>query len=138
MDACARLVATIERLAAETASPRELLLRLGTEAAGIRRGPRGFIDLARGGRNRMPGGGVQPRLDDDTGGQIRHFAGIATAAARVGPTPARWLSIHLGRDAPTSADGRLTDLAVSFARQLLRGELAITDAAPWVDARFCA
>jgi hypothetical protein len=137
MDACAELVAVVGRLAEETSHPRRLLLRLGTAAAAIRTGPLGLLDLARGGRNLFPGGGVQRSLDDGTGGQIRHFAGIATAAARIGATPARWLSIIVGRDSPSSADGRLTDLAVSFARQLLSGELATKDAAAWVESNLC-
>ena len=138
MDSCAELVSIVERLGRETTRPRQFLLRLGTEAAGIRRGPLGFVDLARGGSNRLHGGGIRKPLDDRTGGQVRHFAGIATAAARVGPTPTRWLSILIGRDHPASADGRLTDLAVSFARQLLSGELPTTDAAGWVERNICA
>lgn len=137
VDACHELVALIERLGAQAPGPRALLVRLGAEAAGIRPGPRALIDLARGGRNRIPGGGVRPRLDDDSGGQVRHFAGIASAAARIGATPTRWLSVVVGRDAPSSPDGRLTDLAVSFARQLTRGTLPMTDAAGWVRDNVC-
>lgn len=137
MDACRELVAVVERLGAETADPKQFLLRLGTEAAGIRRGPLGFVDLARGGTNRLKGRGVRAHLDDDTKGQIRHFAGIATSVPRVGAHLTRWLSIVVGRDAPSSPDGRLTDLAVAFARQLLAGSLPLTDAAGWVRTNIC-
>lgn len=136
MDACSKLVTVVERLGAETSDPKQLLLRLGTDAAGIRRGQLGFIDLARGGKNRLPGG-VRAPLDDGTSGQIRHFVGIATSAARIGPRLTRWLSIVVGRDAPSSADGRLTNLAVAFARQLLTGALPVTEAASWVRKNVC-
>lgn len=138
MDACARLVALIERLSSETTEPKQFLIRLGSEAAGIRTGPLGYVDLARGGKNRLPGGGVRAVLDDDTDGQIRHFVGIATAAARIGPRLTRWLSVVVGRDEPTSADGRLSDLAVTFARDLLAGTLPVTDAAAWVRRHVCS
>lgn len=137
MDACSRLVAVVERIGAETSDPNQFLLRLGAEAAGIRRGPRGFIDLARGGRNHLPGGGVRASLDDDTDGQIRHFVGIATSVARIGPRLTRWLSIVIGRDAPSSADGRLTDLAVTFAHELRSGTLPVSAAAAWVRTNIC-
>lgn len=117
--------------------PREFLLRLGTEAAGIRRGPAAVVDLARGGTNVIPGGGVKRRFDDETDGQIRHFAGIATAAARIGPRLARTLSITVLKDPPTSADGRLSDAAVDFARQLLSGELPVSDASAWIERTLC-
>lgn len=128
----------IELLALEPGSPRLLLLRLGAAVAGIRTGPLGLLDLARGGRNPFPGSGMTTRFDDDSDGQARHFAGIATASARVSPAVTRWLSVHIGRDDPESPDGRLTDLAVAFARALLHGELATSDAAAWVEERLCA
>lgn len=126
-----------ELIAADTTHPRRFLISLGAAVAGIRTGPLALIDLARGGRNRFPGRGMADAFDDDSDGQARHFAGIATAAARVGPTPTRWLSIVVGRDAPTTADGRLTDLAVDFALLLLRRELATVDAADWIRERLC-
>lgn len=138
MDACTKLVRMVELLAAETSDPRRLLVALGTAVAGIRTGPLAFVDLARGGRNHFPGRGMASEFDDDSDGQARHFAGIATSSARVGPTLTRWLSIIVGRDAPTSPDGRLTDLAVEFARLLLRRELATADAADWIRQRLCA
>lgn len=137
MNACAQLVVMIERLSVESPEPKRFLLRLGTEAAGIRTGPMGLLDLARGGRNRLPGSGVRATFDDDTDGQIRHFVGIATASARIGPALTRWLSVVVGRDAPASADGKLTDLAVIFAREVLDGSLPVRDAAAWVRQRVC-
>lgn len=137
MDACAKLARIVELIATETTHPRRMLVALGTAAAGIRPGPLALIDLARGGRNHFPGGGVASEFDDDSSGQVRHFAGIATSGARVGPALTRWLSIVVGRDAPSTADGRLTDLAVEFSRLLLRGELATADAADWIRERLC-
>ncbi len=137
MDACEQLVELAERLSAETDSPREFLLRLGTGAAGIRRGPLAVVDLARGGSNVISGGGIKRPYYDGTDGQIRHFAGIATASARIGPRLARLLSITVLRDPPTSPDGRLTDAAVDFSRQLLSGELPFADASGWIDRNLC-
>ncbi|WP_111720409.1 hypothetical protein [Homoserinimonas sp. OAct 916] len=137
MDACSRLVTIVERLGSETSDPKRFLLQLGTDAAGIRRGPLGFVDLARGGKNRLPGGGVRALVDDDTNGQIRHFVGIATSVARIGPRLTRWLSIVVGKDAPSTPDGRLTDLAVAFAHRLLSGDLPVPEAAAWVRRNIC-
>ena len=138
MNACHELVALCEQIASETSQPREFLLRLGSRAAGIRRGPVGFYDLSRGGSNLIPGGGVKRRYDDDTDGQIRHFAGMATATVRVGPRLARSLSVTVLRDPPTSADGRLSDTAIEFARALLSGDLEVDAAPRWVSRRLCA
>ena len=137
MNACAKLARLVELIAAETTDPRRLLVSLGTAAAGIRPGPLALFDLARGGRNHFPGRGMASEFDDDSDGQVRHFAGIATSSARVGPTLTRWLSIIVGRDTPSSPDGMLSDLAVEFARKLLRGELETSDAADWIRHRLC-
>lgn len=138
MDACSKLATAIDLAAAQTTSPRQLLVTLGTAAAGIRPGPLALLDLARGGRNHFPGRGMASEFDDDSDGQVRHFAGIATSVVRVGPVLTRWLSIVMGRDAPSSPDGKLTDLAVEFASLLLRRELAAVDGADWVRSRLCA
>lgn len=95
------------------------------------------VDLARGGSNVIPGGGVKRRFDDKTDGQIRHFAGIATASARIGPRLARSLSITVLKDPPTSADGRLSDAAVEFASSLLSGELPLDRASNWIAETLC-
>ena len=141
MNACGHLVELARELAVADPTPRQFLYRLGARAAGIRRGPVGYLDLARGGRNIFPGGregdGVAPQLDDDTGGQIRHFAGIVAASVRVGAGAASWLSVHVGRDAENSADGRMTDAAASFSRQLLSGDLAVADAPDWIARHVC-
>ena len=138
MNACGHLVKLARELVAAEPSPREFLFQLGERAAGIRRGPVGYIDLARGGRNIFPGDGVVDELEDNTGGQIRHFAGIAAASVRVGPSSATWLSVHVGRDAVKSADGRLTEAAASFSRRLLAGDLAVADAPDWISKHICS
>ncbi|SEB11730.1 hypothetical protein [Leifsonia sp. 21MFCrub1.1] len=137
-DACEQLAAACDRLAARTPSPSRFLRDLGHEVAGVRRGPFWFLDAGSGGSNRVRGRGFRRHVDDGTEGQARHFAGIVSVAARVGPRVTRWLSIHVGRDAPDSADGRLTDLAVDFVRSVRSGELPLSDAGDWVRSRLCA
>ena len=137
MNACADLVHTTARVAADSSSPRAFLLQLGAEAGGVRRGPRWVMDAARGGRNRLSGRGFLRHVDDGTDGQARHFAGIAAVATRIGPRLTRWLSIHLGGDAPDSADGRLTDHALDFVRRTLDGRLAPHEAPEWIRRNLC-
>jgi hypothetical protein len=136
------LVTLSEKLVKSSPTPRQFLFALGAKAAGIRRGPLGYLDLARGGRNIFPGDevgdGVKVRFDDDTGGQIRHFAGIVAASVRVGPKAADWLSQTVGRDARRSPDGRLTHVATQFSRLILSGDLAVADAPAWLEKRVCA
>lgn len=138
--ACEQLAAACDRLSARTPplSPGRFLRDLGHEVAGVRRGPFWFLDAGRGGSNRIRGRGFRRHVDDGTEGQARHFAGIVSVAARVGPRLARWLSIHVGRDAPDTADGRLTDLALDFVRSVRSGELPLGDTGGWVRARLCA
>lgn len=140
VSACEQLAAACDRLAARTPplSPGRFLRDLGHEVAGVRRGLFWFLDAGRGGSNRIRGRGFRRHVDDGTEGQARHFAGIVSVAARVGPGPARWLSIHVGRDAPDTADGRLTDLALDFVRSVRSGELPLGDTGGWVRARLCA
>ena len=137
MSACADLVDTAARIAAVSPSPRTFLLQLGVEAGGVRRGPRWLLDAGRGGRNRLPGGGFRGHIDDGTAGQARHFAGIVAVATRIGPALTRWLSIHLGRDAPDTADGRLTDHALDFVRRTLDGRLSPSEAPAWIRMHLC-
>jgi hypothetical protein len=80
MDACAALAESIDRLADRGYSSRRFLRELG-RAAGVRRGPLWLFDAASAGRNRLRGRGFHPTLDDDTDGQVRHFAGTVQAAA---------------------------------------------------------
>jgi hypothetical protein len=137
MDGCAQLADTCASVASRTPDPRAFLRELGREAAGVRRGPFWPLDAARGGSNRIRGRGFRRHVDDGTEGQARHFAGIVAVAIRIGPRLTRWLSIHLGRDAPDSADGRLTDEALDFVRRIRSGELAPADAAAWVRSTIC-
>ncbi|MEJ3404809.1 hypothetical protein WDJ51_08695 [Rathayibacter sp. YIM 133350] len=137
MDACTALAESIERLAQRGHSDRRFLKELG-RAAGVRRGILWVPDAATGGRNLLKGRGFRRRVDDDTSGQARHFAGMVAVTSRLGGRLTRWASIHVGRDAPDTADGRLTEDAIEFSRLVLSGELAQTDAADWVRGHLCA
>ncbi|WP_431279446.1 hypothetical protein [Leifsonia poae] len=95
------------------------------------------MDAGTGGRNRLSGRGFRRHVDDGTDGQARHFAGIVAVAARVGTRLARRLSITVGGDKPTSADGRLTDQALEFTRLIRSGELSPADSGDWIRARLC-
>jgi hypothetical protein len=137
VDACGELSALAGRLARRATAPRRFLVELGHEAAGVRTGPLWFVDAARGGRNALSGTGFRAEFDDSTRGQARHFAGIVAVAARIGPRLTRWLSVHVGRDAPDSADGRLTEKALEFAGLVNSGRLR-PDAAPdWIAQHLC-
>ncbi|MGR2751870.1 hypothetical protein [Agromyces arachidis] len=136
MDACAALAESIDRLAARGHSDRRFLRELG-RAAGVRRGPMWLFDAASGGRNRIRGRGFRPAVDDDTEGQARHFAGTVAVAARLGGPVTRWLTVHVLRDGPESADGRLSEEAIEFARLVRSGELPQADASSWVRDRLC-
>src|SRR4051812_39477103 len=138
MDACAELADASARIAAESHSPRRFLTELGAEVGGVRRGPLWPMDAASGGSNRLRGRGFRRHVDDGTDGQARHFAGIVAVAVRIGPRLTRWLSVHVGRDAPESADGRLTDHAVEFVRLIRDDELSQADAADWIRATLCS
>lgn len=136
MDACTALAESIDRLAERGYSSRRFLKELG-RAAGVRRGPLWLTDAASGGRNRLRGRGFHPTVDDDTDGQARHFAGTVAVAVRLGGAITRWLTVHVLRDPPGSADGRLGDEAIEFVRLVRSGELAQADAAGWVRDRLC-
>jgi hypothetical protein len=142
MDACERLCSVTDEIAARAiasgSSPRRFLVEVGRVAAGVRLGPFWVLDAARGGRNRLTGRGFAPEFDDSTRGQARHFAGIVAVAARIGPGPARWASVHVGRDRPDSADGRLTDAAIEFTRLVASGRLPLADTSVWIAQRLCA
>jgi hypothetical protein len=138
MDACSHLVDASARIASTAPTPRRFLIDLGAEIGGVRRGLFWALDAATGGSNRVSGRGFRRHLDDGTHGQARHFAGIVAVSARIGPSLTRWLSIHVGRDAPDSADGRLTDVTLEFARGIRRGDLALGDSGEWIRAHVCA
>ncbi len=135
-DACQRLVALVAQLAARELSPRRLLLALGREAAGIREGPVGLIDLALGGRDVIIGRGMKSMFDDASRGQVRHFAGVATSTALLGPGLTRRLSVVRG-DSAASPDGRLSEAAIDFAVELLSRRLAVASAADWLRTTLC-
>ena len=136
MDACAALAESIDNLAARGYSDRRFLTELG-RAAGVRRGPLWLTDAASGGSDRVRGRGFHPDLDDDTDGQVRHFAGTVAVAARIGGWLTRWLTVVVLRDAPDSPDGRLSEEAIQFVRIVRSGQLAQADAADWVRRRLC-
>ncbi|RFA13848.1 hypothetical protein B7R22_11530 [Subtercola boreus] len=138
MDACAELAALAGRVGAEASSPREFLLTLGTEAAGIRRGPLWMIDAALAGQNRLPGRGFAEPFDDGSNGQARHFAGTAVSTARLGASVTRWVSVRLRRDPLDSADGRLGEQAITFAGLVLSGELPVAATPGWIAENLCA
>lgn len=136
MDACSALAESIERLAERGYSSGRFLRELG-RAGGVRRGLLWLTDAASGGRNRLRGRGFRPKVDDDTDGQARHFAGTVAVAARLGGRITRWLTVHVLRDPPASADGHLSDEAIEFVHLVRSGELAQADAAEWVRRRLC-
>jgi len=136
-DACQRLVALVARLAAREPSPRRLLLALGREAAGIREGPLGLIDLALGGRDVIIGRGMKPMFDDASRSQVRHFAGVARSTALLGPGLTRRLSVRVRGDSADSPDGWLSEAAIDFAAQLLSRRLAVAGAADWLRTTLC-
>lgn len=137
--ACQKLADLATSIATQnpTLTPKEFILTLGEQAAGIRRGPWGFLDLLRGGRNALPGGGFRPEFDDGSGGQVRHFGGIAVSCIWFGPKMTVWLSETVRRDAANSPDGRLTLAAVEFCHRLLEGELPIAAAGEWLRDHLC-
>ena len=137
-DGCAALVELAAREARRGASPRRFVRRLGEAGAGVRPGLAGLVDLALAGSNPLPGHGFRPELDDGTGGQVRHFCGIATCCDRFGPRLTWWVSVHLRRDPPDTPDGRLTDRAIELVGLLRRGELAVADVPDWLRRTLCA
>ncbi|MEA9986448.1 MULTISPECIES: hypothetical protein [Subtercola] len=138
MTACTKLAAAADRLASGGFAGRRYLVEFGREGAGIPAGPLWFVAAAAAGRNRMPGRGFSPELDDGTSGQARHFAGIVATTARVGPTATRWVSVRLRRDPGASADGRLTELALEFATLIRSGTLHPHEAGTWITTHLCA
>jgi hypothetical protein len=132
-----RLAALATRLGRQTTDPTTFIRALGRAAAGIHTDSRALLDLARGGRDVLIGGGFRSAFSDGTPGQARHFAGIAVAASYGGGDSTRALSISARRDPPNSADGRLTDEAIAFEGALRRGELTTDVAGDWILARIC-
>ncbi|GAA1504339.1 hypothetical protein BJ978_000369 [Agromyces terreus] len=136
MDACAALAESIERLAERGYSNRRFLKELG-RVGGVRRGPLWITDAASGGSNRLRGRGFRARVDDDTDGQARHFAGTVAVTVRIGGRLSGWLTTHVLRDGPGTADGRLSAEAIEFVGLIRSGVLEQADAANWVRRRLC-
>jgi hypothetical protein len=135
--ACERLAGLAGQLAEADDSVNEFLLDLGEDGAGISTGRRALADLARGGRNRIPGKGFKQRFDDGSIGQVRHFVGYARASMFGGTSVTRWISEHLRHDPAGSPDGRLGDEGIEFAQDLISGRLSLSDASAWLRGRLC-
>jgi hypothetical protein len=121
-----------DRLGARGLPPRRFLRALAWNCAGIRPGLVGYLDLARGGRNRFLGRGFRAGFDDGTDGQARHFAGVAVSPVLLGEPLARLAHRWALRDTPDSADGRLSAAAVRFSRELRGGSLPSGNAGNWI------
>jgi hypothetical protein len=139
VDACGQMAAAADAIAAEHPhwGGSELLVELGYRVAGISRGRGAAFGLLHGGRSRLKGRGFRPELQDPSVSQSRHFAGVARSVTVFGAGPTRWLSVHVRRDAADSPDGRLTELAIEFARALQDGLLAPDEAGDWIRRRVC-
>ena len=135
--ACERLAGLAANLAETDDDVNDFLLDLGQQAGGISKGRRALSDLARGGRNRIPGKGFRQRFDDGSIGQVRHFVGYARASMFGGTDVTRWISEHLRDDPPDSPDGRLGDEGIEFAQNLLGGRLELSEASDWLRTNLC-
>jgi hypothetical protein len=135
--ACERLAGLAGYLADTDDNVSEFLLDLGQKGAGISKGRRALADLARGGRNRIPGRGFKQRFDDGSAGQVRHFVGYVRASMLGGTNVTRWISEHLRHDSPDSPDGRLGDEGIEFAQDLIAGRLELSEASSWVRTHLC-
>jgi hypothetical protein len=135
--ACERLAGLAGELAEADDGVSDFLLDLGQQAAGISKGRRALADLARGGRNRIPGKGFKRRFDDGSVGQVRHFVGYVRAAMFGGANATRWIGENLRHDPPNSPDGRLGDEGIDFAQALVAGRLELPDASAWLQTRLC-
>jgi hypothetical protein len=135
--ACREMAGLAARLAARERDPSSFLRAFGRDAAGIRKPPDAYADLARGGRNLIVGRGFLERFDDGSAGQVRHFAGIAVASTFGGGGATRFLSIFVRDDSPASADGKLTDEGILFADKVLDGELALEQTPSWLLGHLC-
>jgi hypothetical protein len=135
--ACERLAGLAASLAARDPGAQRFLTDLGQRAAGIRPGRLALIDLARDGRDTIPGRGFKSEFDDGTRGQVRHFAGVARASMFGGTVVTRWISENLRDDPAGSPDGLLADEGIAFAQALLAGRLDVRAAAGWIRERLC-
>jgi hypothetical protein len=135
--ACERLAGLATALGGRERTPGGFLRALGLAAAGIRPPPRALADLARGGRDLIPGGGFQAVYSDGTAGQVRHFAGVVAASTYGGAAATRLASVFLRRDPVRSGDGRLTEQAFDFASLVTSGELPLDQTGAWILENIC-
>jgi hypothetical protein len=135
--ACERLAGRATALGSRERTPAGFLRALGLAAAGIRPPPRALADLARGGRDLIPGGGFREAYSDGTAGQVRHFAGVVVASTYGGAAATRLASVFLRRDPVRSADGRLSEQAFDFASLVTSGELPLDQSGAWILENIC-
>jgi hypothetical protein len=135
--ACERLAGLTTTLGGRESTPGGFIRALGLAAAGIRPPPRALADLARGGRDLIPGGGFRAAYSDGTSGQARHFAGVAVAGTYGGAAATRLVSVFLRGDPAGSADGRLSERALDFAALVESGELALEQSGVWILENIC-
>ena len=135
--ACRQLAGLAAKLAEREDTALGFIRAFGKQAAGIRQPPRAYGDLARGGRNLIVGKGFLARYDDGSGGQARHFAGIAVATSFGGVSSTRFISIFVRDDPLDSADGRLTEEGLAFSREVLTGDLELEETPQWLLAHLC-
>lgn len=135
--ACERLAGLAGELAGTDDSVNQFLLDLGQQAGGISKGRGALVDLARGGRNRIPGKGFRRPFDDGSVGQVRHFVGYVRASMFGGGDVTRWISENLRHDPANSPDGRLGDKGIEFEQALVAGRLDLSSASDWLRERLC-
>jgi hypothetical protein len=136
-NACERLAGLASALGERERDPRGFLRALGREAAGIRPPPRALADLARGGRDLIPGGGFRAAYADGTPGQARHFAGVAVASTYGGVAATRIASVFLRGDPVETPDGRLSERGFEFASLVGSGAVPPDQAGAWILANLC-
>lgn len=137
--ACRQVAGIAAAIAVREREPSTVafLRSFGRQVAGIRRPPRAYGDLAKGGTNEVPGKGFLTRFDDGTIGQGRHFAGIVVASTFGGGQATRLISIFARRDPLDTPDGRLTEEGIAFSDLVLSGELELDEAPGWILDNLC-
>lgn len=137
--ACRQVAGIAAVLAVKEPTPSEIefLRSFGRQVAGIRKPPRAFGDLARGGSNEIPGKGFLSRYDDGTIGQGRHFAGIVVASTFGGGAATRFVSIFGRQDPLESPDGQLTEEGIDFAQGVLAGDIELEESPEWIIENLC-
>ncbi len=138
LTACAALAELCSLIAAARpdANGAQFLQLLGEQAAGVDPGLPGLLDLLAGGEDVLPGVGFGDAFVDGSLGQVRHFVGVAVAAARIGGAVTEALS-RLRGDSSGSADDNLSRAAIEFADSLSSGQLSIDAASSFIRRRLC-